>query len=66
MSAENPDKQQNQIKQFFNLTDIWYYITGRKKSVKKDVNIKMMHWMNRLAIVVFLIAIIIWMIKRLG
>lgn len=63
---ENSDNYENKIKDFFNLKDIWNYILGKRKGKSKnDINTKMMHWMNRFAIIVFLAAILIWIIKRL-
>ena len=64
---DNSDNKENKIKYFFNLNDIWNYIIGRRKGkAKTDINTKMMHWMNRFAIIVFLVALLIWIIKRIG
>jgi len=50
---------------FFNLSEIGkYYFRKKDPSKKKDVNLRMMHGINKIALFMFLAAIIYLVIKR--
>ncbi len=53
------------FKEFFSLGEVGNYFFRRKNSDRPtNINIKMMHGVNRLAIIMFLLAIIYFIIKR--
>jgi len=52
-------------KDFFNVKDVFGYFFRKKTNEKVDVNLKMMHVINRIAIIMFLVAMIIWIVKRI-
>lgn len=51
---------------FFNLSEVGrYYFRKKNPDKKKDVNLRMMHGINKIALFMFLAAIIYLIIKRL-
>lgn len=65
MENREGQKKKLSIKEFFSLGDVGAYFF-RKKDPKRptNINIKLMHGVNRLAIFMFLVAIIYFVIKR--
>lgn len=65
MEKKQEPKKKLTLKDFFSLGEVGNYFF-RKKSVDRpsNINIKMMHGVNRLAIIMFLAAIIYFLIKR--
>ncbi|MDH5366415.1 MAG: hypothetical protein OEW67_05470 [Cyclobacteriaceae bacterium] len=59
--------EKDKVKEFFNLKDVFGYFFRKKRNEegKKDINLKMMHVINRIAIIVFFLALLIWMFKRM-
>ncbi len=59
----------NKFKSFFQLGEVGnYFIRVFKKgdpNKKSNFNLRMMHGINRISIVMFLAALIIWLLKRL-
>ncbi|MGM0945984.1 MAG: DUF6728 family protein [Bacteroidota bacterium] len=59
----------NKVKEFFKLGEVGnYFIRVFKKSdpnQKSNLNLRMMHGINKISIIVFLFAIIVWTLKRL-
>ena len=50
---------------FFNLSEVGkYYFRKKDPNQKKDVNLRMMHGINKIALFMFLAAIIYLIIKR--
>ncbi|MFC4870140.1 DUF6728 family protein [Negadavirga shengliensis] len=59
----------NKIKEFFQLGEVGgYFIRVFRKldpDQKSNFNLRMMHGINRISILVFLAALILWIIRRL-
>ncbi|OOG77534.1 DUF6728 family protein [Algoriphagus sp. A40] len=59
----------NKVQEFFKLGEVGnYFIRVFQKpdpNRPTNLNLKMMHGINRISIIMFLVAIIIWTIKRL-
>ncbi|MDN3669782.1 hypothetical protein QWY93_10650 [Echinicola jeungdonensis] len=59
----------NKFKSFFQLGEVGnYFIRVFKKpdpNKKSNFNLRMMHGINRISIIMFLGALIVWLIKRL-
>jgi len=57
------------VKEFFKLGEVGNYFVNvfRKADPNKttNINLKMMHGINKISIIVFLFAIIVWTVKRL-
>jgi hypothetical protein len=57
------------VKEFFKLGEVGNYFVNvfRKPDPNKttNINLKMMHGINKISIIVFLFAIIVWTVKRL-
>jgi len=64
---ENQDEQKKKLtfKDFFSLGEVGkYFFRGKNSDRPTNINIRMMHGVNRLAIIMFLAAIIYFVIKR--
>jgi hypothetical protein len=61
--------EKNQVKEFFKLGEVGNYFLNifRKPDPNKptNFNLRMMHGINKISILVFLFALIVWIIKRL-
>lgn len=54
------------LKHLFDFGPVFgYFFRKKKKGEKIDVNLKMMHGSNKISIIVFLIAFVIWLVRRL-
>lgn len=60
--------EKNQIQEFFKLGEVGNYFLNifRKPDPNKptNFNLRMMHGINKISIIMFLLAIVIWTIKR--
>ncbi len=66
---QQPERQQrekNTIKDYFGLGEIVQYFFRGKTGKKPNFNIRMMHGINKISILVFLLALIIWIIRRVA
>lgn len=59
----------NKVKEFFKLGEVGnYFIRVFQKpdpNQKTNINLRMMHGINKISIIVFLFALMVWMVKRL-
>lgn len=63
--AENPRKK-NGWKQFFSLGEVGgYFFRKKDPSRPSNINIRMMHGINKISIVVFLLGVLYLILKRL-
>ena len=64
-NTSNSSTQKKGIKQFFQLGEVGgYFFRKKDPSRHSDVNIRMMHGINKISIVIFLLAIIFLIVKR--
>lgn len=69
MEENNSDKEkQNGLKDYFQVGEVFTYFFRKKKKKEgeRNINLTLMHGINKIAIVVFLIAFVIWLVKRLS
>lgn len=54
------------MKDFFSLKEVFrYYFRGKDEGVEKpDLNLRMMHGINKISLIVFLVGIIFFVVKR--
>lgn len=65
MEANKEDKK-NGLKEFFTLGEVGNYFFRKKDPNRpSNINIKMMHGVNKLSIFIFLMAVIYLVLKRL-
>ena len=70
MNMENTDhniegQKKNGLKEFFSLGEVGGYFFRKKDPNRpSDVNLKMMHGINKISIVVFLLGVIFIILKR--
>jgi hypothetical protein len=61
-----PDKGKGFLREFFKLGEVGNYFFRRKDAKRpSNINIKMMHGINRLAIFIFIIGVMYLILKRL-
>lgn len=59
-------EEKNSLKNYFDLGEVFGYFFRKKDPNRpKNVNIRMMHGINKFSIIVFLLAIIFLIVKRL-
>ena len=64
--AGNPEKKKNRLKEFFTMGEVGEYFFRRKDpSRPTNVNIRMMHGINKISIIVFLLGVLYLILKRL-
>ena len=64
MSNQENENNKEQ-KGYFNFSEVFaYYFRKKDPSKKADINLRMMHGVNKIAIILFLLAISIWIIRR--
>ncbi|MEB2777028.1 DUF6728 family protein [Algoriphagus sp. D3-2-R+10] len=60
--------ENNKVKDFFKMGEFGnYFVRVFQKpdpNQKSSINLRMMHGINKISIVVFLLALILWIIKR--
>ena len=62
----NKEEKKNSVKDFFTLGEVGGYFFRKKDPNRPDnINIKMMHGVNRISIIIFLVAVLYLIIKRL-
>lgn len=62
MEREKRDK--NTLKDYFALGEVLTYFFRKKPDKKPNLNLRMMHGINKISIVVFLLAVIYLIAKR--
>jgi hypothetical protein len=64
--SQKQKREKNTIKDYFGLGEIVQYFFRGKTGKRPSFNIRMMHGINKISILVFLLAIIIWVIRRVA
>jgi hypothetical protein len=69
MSMENQQPKKGEkrmsLREFFSLGEVGGYFFRRKEANRpNNINIRMMHGINKISILVFLGALILWLVKR--
>ena len=63
---KDEENKKGKVRQFFTLGEVGEYFFRRKNSDRpSNINIKMMHGINKIAIVVFLLGVLYLILKRL-
>ncbi len=68
MSTENKeDNKKNEVGYFFNFKEVlFYYFRKKDPSRKPDLNLKMMHGINKIAIIMFLVALVVIVVRLIS
>lgn len=62
---ENQAKKKNSLRQFFSMGEVGGYFFRRKDpSRPSNINLKMMHGINKISIVIFLLGVMFIILKR--
>lgn len=63
---ENTGKKKSAFRQFFTLGEVGgYFFRGKDASRPNNINLRMMHGINKISIVIFLLGVIFIILKRL-
>ncbi|MEQ8811994.1 MAG: hypothetical protein RIE59_23205 [Imperialibacter sp.] len=63
-NSENQEKKENT--NYFDFSEVLkYYFRKKDPNNKPNFNLRMMHGINKISILLFLMALIIWTIRRL-
>jgi len=63
---ENQEQKNTGIKSFFQFGEVFKYFFRRKESnTRPDINLRIMHGINKLSIIIFIIAILILIGRQL-
>lgn len=64
-STDKPEKRKLTLREFFSMGEVGGYFFRRKDpSRPTNINIRMMHGVNKISIIVFLLGIIFLILKR--
>jgi hypothetical protein len=59
------ERKENKLKNFFKMGEVGgYFFRGKDPSRPSNINIKMMHGINKISIVIFLLGVIFIILKR--
>jgi hypothetical protein len=59
-------KGKNTIREIFDFREVFsYYFRKKEKGQKPDINLRIMHWINRISIIIFILAVIILLVRNL-
>ncbi|TAH19676.1 MAG: hypothetical protein EAZ08_08235 [Cytophagales bacterium] len=68
MENKEVQKGRNSLQDYFEVNDMFRYFTRvfkKDPNSKNNFNLRMMHGINRISIVMFLLAFVVWIVKRL-
>ncbi|MGF1534818.1 MAG: DUF6728 family protein [Bernardetiaceae bacterium] len=57
------EKKKNTLRDYFAFSEVFQYFFRSHKT--SNFNLKMMHGINRLSILMFLVALLLWLFRRL-
>ncbi len=68
MSTEKKeDTGKNDVGYFFNFKEVlFYYFRKKDPNRKPDLNLKMMHGINKIAIIMFLVALVVIVVRLIS
>jgi hypothetical protein len=60
------ERKQNKFKNFFKMGEVGgYFFRGKDPSRPSNINLKMMHGINKISIIIFLLGVIFIVLKRI-
>ncbi len=66
MQKEEPPRNHNSLKEYFSIGEVFTYFFRKKDPNKKtDINLRMMHGVNKFSIIVFLLGMTFFIIKKI-
>ncbi len=61
----NPEKEKNSLKEYFGFGEVFgYFFRKKDPNAKPNFNLRMMHGINKISIIVFLLGIIFFVLKK--
>lgn len=65
MENQKQEREKMTLREFFSLGEVGGYFFRKKDPNRpSNINIRMMHGINKISIVIFLSALILWLVKR--
>lgn len=66
MNEENSKTERNSLKDYFAMGEMWgYFFRKKDPSRPSNINIRMMHGINKISILIFLAGLIYMIVKRI-
>ncbi|UZR94794.1 DUF6728 family protein [Chondrinema litorale] len=66
MSNYTDKREKNTLKDYFSLGEVFgYFFRKKDPNRKSNLSLKMMHGINKISIIMFLIAIVVIVVKRI-
>jgi hypothetical protein len=68
MENREPQKGRNNLKEYFSVNEVFQYffrVFRKDENSKSNFNLRMMHGINRISIIMFMVAFFVWIAKRL-
>ena len=62
---EREKREKNTLKDYFALGEVATYFFRKKPEKKPNVNIRIMHGINKISIIIFLLAVVFLIAKRI-
>lgn len=60
------EQEKSKLKEFFSLGEVFgYFFRKKEPNTKKDLNLRMMHGINKFAIIAFLLGMIYFISKKI-
>jgi hypothetical protein len=66
--AETPQDEKKEVQtSYFDFSEVFkYYFRKKDPNNKPNFNLRMMHGINKISILLFLFALVVWLIRRLA
>lgn len=66
MENTNQENKKSRLKEFFAMSEVaGYFFRKKDPNRPSGINLKLMHGINKISIVIFLLAFLFWLYKRL-
>jgi hypothetical protein len=63
--SDTPGKKRSKLREFFSLGEVGgYFFRGKDEQRPSNVNIRIMHGINKISIIIFLLGVIFIVLKR--
>ncbi|MDN4165183.1 hypothetical protein QWY31_06705 [Cytophagales bacterium LB-30] len=63
---ENPQNKKSKLREFFELNEVFgYFFRPKDPNRPSSFNLRMMHGINKISILIFLMALLVWLSRRL-
>lgn len=65
-TMETPAKKHSSLKDYFAVSEVFTYFFRKKSDTKPSLSLRMMHGVNKISIIIFLLAVLVLIARRLA